>query len=268
MKIWHQIVLHFSWCTMLSCKITHMHTEAVMWLTLWCWCCLFLIVSGFFFSVTSMKALLLWPCSCSELFPGKRCHLNIVQRLDWKGNFKCASGVEDRARPGVTKTSWTGGVSSVVALVVAPRSHHWWLVKSLFLFLSCQVLSAWTQSALWFCFILIKPKKLLLLWLQKLIVKGRCCPLLALFFRNREEKQKIKSWCLEMEMTGFWCTRLSTFRPMFSLHITYQLQLCTNTIVSPSVMKTYCLLNTSFNLMVLTSISALSRSWFWLVLSY
>lgn len=41
-----------------------------------------------------------------------------------KGKLKSVHGLEDKARPGVTKTSWTGGVSSVVALVVAPRSHH------------------------------------------------------------------------------------------------------------------------------------------------
>lgn len=65
MKIWHQTAFHFSWYTILPCKITHVHAEAMIWFTLWCWCCFFLIVSGFSFSVTSMKDLLLYQCHCS-----------------------------------------------------------------------------------------------------------------------------------------------------------------------------------------------------------
>lgn len=148
MRIWHQTSLHFSWYTILPCKITHVHTEAMMWFTLWCWCCFFLIVSGFLFSVTSMKDLLLYQCSCSWIVSCFKMSFKHCAEVRLKGNYKCVHDVEDRARPGVTKTSWTGGVSSVVALVVVPRSHHWWLIKSLFLFLSCQVLSAWTQNAL------------------------------------------------------------------------------------------------------------------------
>lgn len=69
---------------------------------------------------------------------------------------------------------------------------------SLFVLPSSQCLNSKCSLILFHSY---KAQKAVTGWLQKLVVKVRCCPLLVFFFRQREEKQKIKSWCLKKEMT-------------------------------------------------------------------
>lgn len=70
---------------------------------------------------------------------------------------------------------------------------------------------------------LLRSPKASIRWLQQLMCKVRCCPLLVSFFRNNKV-----SGCFKIEMTFYevlCCTWLSTSRTMFSLDTTYQLQL-------------------------------------------